>query len=808
MDPRRTLPVGLATLTGALALTTGASAATRETVRAADAQVRACHARYVGGSARGVDVVRYTAAARGLVRVRLAGRGDWDLGVFDARTKRSVAGSAGPASNELAEGFAHKGQHLLVQACRFRGAAGRATVTADTLALATNRERGDRTQLVAVKADQQRLVALGLDVTEHGSGGRAEVVAHGRADLRTLRAAGLAYRVVVADLDARARAARRADARYAKRARTSARAAQAAAQLPSGRTEYRRLPDYELELKQLAMRYPALAKPITLSRRTLEGRDIVGLEITRSPNALDGKPVFLNMGTHHAREWPSAEHAMEFAYDLLTSYGRSSRATDLVDATRTIVVPVVNPDGFNVSREAQSVPPEDQFSPYDLEYRRKNCRIRDGSPGTEDCSALLRTVGVDLNRNYGGFWGGPGASPNPRSDTYRGEGPFSEPETQAVRELLSTRNVTNLITNHTYANLVLRPPGVASVGFPVDEPRYRALGASFAAANGYANIPSFGLYDTTGATEDWSYWSQGSLGFTFEIGTEGFHPPFERGVVAEYLGRAPAAGAGRGGNREAFYRMLEATRDRAYHAVIRGQAPAGSALTLEKAFETQTSPVLQSDGTTTDPLTFPDRLSYAFQTTRRRFRLDVNPSTRPVVAGRYGRVPQGPAQPAIELANPPGVPAENRTGPEVQPYEELSFEVGALPQYDNGRVTVHIEWTSPETDWDIYVYDAYGNQVASSASGATREENATILFPDPGRYTVRVVNYDQASDTAVDDWRGGRVEFAQPTPPVPGVKESWTLSCRRPDGRPTASRQVQVDRGERVDVGAACRVTD
>ena len=55
-------------------------------------------------------------------------------------------------------------------------------------------------------------------------------------------------------------------------------------------------------------------------------------------------------------------------------------------------------------------------------------------------------------------------------DTYRGDGPFSEPEVQNIRELISSRQVTNLITNHTYSNLVLRPPGVADFGFPLEEP--------------------------------------------------------------------------------------------------------------------------------------------------------------------------------------------------------------------------------------------------------------------------------------------------------------------------------------------------
>jgi hypothetical protein len=117
--------------------------------------------------------------------------------------------------------------------------------------------------------------------------------------------------------------------------------------------------------------------------------------------------------------------------------------------------------------------------------------------------------GTDINRNYGGFWGGPGASTRWSSETYRGPAPFSEPEVQSVRELISGRQVTNLITNHTYSNLVLRPPGVQAVGEPVDEPLLYRLGEEMTDKNGYANIRSWQLYDTTGSTEDWSYWVTG-----------------------------------------------------------------------------------------------------------------------------------------------------------------------------------------------------------------------------------------------------------------------------------------------------------
>ncbi len=70
-------------------------------------------------------MVRSVSTARGLVRARLQSRGDWDVAVFDAKTKRVVAGSAAFRGNEVAEGFVRKGQRLLVQACRFAGHASR-----------------------------------------------------------------------------------------------------------------------------------------------------------------------------------------------------------------------------------------------------------------------------------------------------------------------------------------------------------------------------------------------------------------------------------------------------------------------------------------------------------------------------------------------------------------------------------------------------------------------------------------------------------------------------------------------------------
>ncbi len=101
----------------------------------------------------------------------------------------------------------------------------------------------------------------------------------------------------------------------------------------------------------------------------------------------DGRPVFLLMGLHHAREWPSGEHAIEFAFDLAKNFGRSDRITALLKRARVIVVPVVNVDGFQKSVNdgmLVDLRPVDDGGTVSIlgtpanTYKRKNCRVVDG----------------------------------------------------------------------------------------------------------------------------------------------------------------------------------------------------------------------------------------------------------------------------------------------------------------------------------------------------------------------------------------------------------------------------------------------
>ena len=104
-------------------------------------------------------------------------------------------------------------------------------------------------QLVTVTADlaQRNVLAnSGLDLTEHAGHDYVEVVLHTPADLALLRSLELPYEVRVPDLLQREAEVQAANRAYA--------ASVAQSPMPSGRTGYRTLEDYNAEMQALADR--------------------------------------------------------------------------------------------------------------------------------------------------------------------------------------------------------------------------------------------------------------------------------------------------------------------------------------------------------------------------------------------------------------------------------------------------------------------------------------------------------------------------------------------------------------------------
>ena len=811
---------------------------------------RTCFARELN-SGPGVAKLSVRSPGYGLIKVRLvAASGNWELGVFDAKTGRPVAGSAHFGARELAEGLARKGQALLVQACRRSGAT-RATMTVGFETL--DRRAISDVQLVRVSTPtreaRQKLLALGFELTEHHGLDFTDVFVRKTDQAAKLGQLGLISVVLTPDVEAQRQKAIYSGGPASLRAAISG--------LPSARTCpvtgcYRTLAEYTSEMDALASAHPTFVKKITLTPTTYEGRALEGLEITTDVNARDGKPVFLMMGLHHAREWPSGEHTLEWAYELICGYSPdpaggtdtpcpdsaaapNPRVVNLLQTARVIVVPVVNPDGFNISRTVGGVDGGNGRGGNELvnilshpnEYRRKNCRVDAPPPlpPTGNCLGPafgVGSTGVDPNRNYGTFWGGPGSSHDPIGETYHGPhcpgdnpvegpscGPFSEPETEAVRKLISARHVTTLITNHTFTGLVLRAPGLASQGLAVDEPAMKALGDAMAAQNGYVSQYGWQLYDTTGTTEDWSYNTTGGYGYTFEIGPTNFHPPYAE-MIQEYDGTAtwpdpdPLEG-----NREAYFLALENTAAPLHHSVVFGSAPAGAVLRLKKTVQTPTSirDANQAYRTFTDTLdttmVVPAGGSYTWH---------INPSTRPLVAKTRGRLATGTPSPSVafngSIDGPPADgarPCADFDTPPPSCYNEHPFTLPGAPA-DNATAAIRIQWTTPASDWDMkIVHDLDGDGtvdagepvVGSSGQGTSANEGTSINEGTPGfvlgaKYVVQVINYAAAEAYT------GSVEFLGPEPAQIATTESWTFTCEMPEGNVLSTQQLTIGRGNGV----------
>ena len=133
--------------------------------------------------------------------------------------------------------------------------------------------------------------------------------------------------------------------------------------------------------------------------------------------------------------------------------------TALVDTRELWFVCVSNPDGYEFT-----------FTPGNRLWR-KNMRDNDNN------GVWALGDGVDPNRNFATNWGldEEGASDNPASETYRGPGPDSEPETTAMKGLQDRVDFAFQKNDHTAAELLLWPNGFQQYTPTPDNAVFEAL---------------------------------------------------------------------------------------------------------------------------------------------------------------------------------------------------------------------------------------------------------------------------------------------------------------------------------------------
>ncbi|MEV0330976.1 M14 family zinc carboxypeptidase [Micromonospora echinospora] len=260
------------------------------------------------------------------------------------------------------------------------------------------------------------------------------------------------------------------------------------------------------EITATAARHPKLTKVETIGR-THQGKPILAVKVTRNARTVpDGRrPAVLYASTQHAREWITPEMTRRLMHHVLDNYGRDRAITRLVDTTELWFLPVANPDGYDHT-----------FTPGNRLWR-KNLRDNDGD------GKITAVDGVDLNRNYAFRWGydNEGSSPDPASDTYRGPGPNSEPETQALDRLFRRVGFEFFVNYHSAANLLLYGLGWQVATPTPDDVIYQAMVGDdeHPAVPGYDPDLSAELYVANGDTDAHAVARYGALGFTPEMST-------------------------------------------------------------------------------------------------------------------------------------------------------------------------------------------------------------------------------------------------------------------------------------------------
>src|SRR5690606_35297117 len=126
--------------------------------------------------------------------------------------------------------------------------------------------------------------------------------------------------------------------------------------------------------------------------------------------------------------------------------------------------------------------------------------------------------GVDLNRNYPKGWGScNGSSGSRTSDTYRGEAPASEPETQAMMKLIQKIRPVFDISYHSYSELVLYPFGCRGQKTQTEEVVAK-IGREMGTLLKYEpGTPWEILYSADGGDIDWMYDEYQVIPYVIEI---------------------------------------------------------------------------------------------------------------------------------------------------------------------------------------------------------------------------------------------------------------------------------------------------
>ncbi len=263
---------------------------------------------------------------------------------------------------------------------------------------------------------------------------------------------------------------------------------------------------------------------------TLQGRYGAHLQVHAIGTSLDGRTLYeavlgnpdapkhiLIHGGIHAREYMTPllvmkqlEYGAEF-YD--TGTFRGEPYSGILNSVAVHFVPMVNPDGIALSQFGL-----DAIRSEELRQQIQQAYQEDLAQGrTRESFDRYLTHwktngrGVDLNQNFPANWDLVTASPVPSYGTYKGPSPLSEPESQALADLVNSRTWSATVSYHSMGNVIYWD-------YPGNQVQQASgeLATVVAGLTGYQTLPSSGH----GGFKDWTQIKENPVpGITVEVGS-------------------------------------------------------------------------------------------------------------------------------------------------------------------------------------------------------------------------------------------------------------------------------------------------
>lgn len=287
--------------------------------------------------------------------------------------------------------------------------------------------------------------------------------------------------------------------------------------------------------------YPDIVDLFSIGK-SWENRTIYCIKLTNESIA-GPKPKLFFVGYHHAREPISAELPLYFVVDAAASFGTNVTITHMLNGSEIYIVVALNVDGLELIKkndwQRKNAHPYDDDGDGRLDEdppddENGDGQIQDliqwtGSYWTfvrwegidDDADGLFNedwVGGVDLNRNYGYQWNATcdSGSPYPSAEDYRGPAPFSEPETQAIRDFALQHDFGYAVSFHSGAEVILCPWGYVNTPTPHDS-LFKEVAADLSALVGAPYEQSAQMYTTSGVWDDWMYGNRSSFALTCEV---------------------------------------------------------------------------------------------------------------------------------------------------------------------------------------------------------------------------------------------------------------------------------------------------